>query len=445
MLFKKLIYVTLSILFISLFSIRVNFAVAQTVTPTETPTNTPVPSPTQIPSATSTPAPTPTPTIDTKQVNDLQNKINDYQNKISDLQNQEKTLSSQIQLMDTQINLTELRIANTEQQIISLQDDIKITKDKISNLQDSIDIATQAMIKRISAVYEFGSVDALNIFLTSDNVSNLLTRLKYLRIVQISDKKNIYASQQAKVDYSNFQSILELKKKQVEVLQGQLKTYQDQLDQEKQTKQQLLSDTQGSEANYQELLAQAQAQLAALSSFARSRAGAGGQIIPHQDLSDGWGKYYNQRDANWGNNLIGLSSMQVWEVGCLLTSYAMVASHFGGSLTPADVAVNTSNFWYGTADFNKPGPSANGHSVQSIDNPSLDDLRSALNSGAVVIAGLSANGGPYPSHYSDHWVVLRSVDGNSFKINDPWYQNGMDVSLNDNYSGWSIIESRIYR
>jgi len=122
----------------------------------------------------------------------------------------------------------------------------------------------------------------------------------------------------------------------------------------------------------------------------------------------------------------------------------MVVSHFGGSLLPNDVAANSSNFWPGTALFNKPGPAANGHSATSVDNPSNDQLKNALNTNAVVIAGLSQNGGPYPQHYSDHWVVLRSVDGNSFKINDPLYAGAMNVSLNDHYSGWSIIQAQIY-
>ena len=54
------------------------------------------------------------------------------------------------------------------------------------------------------------------------------------------------------------------------------------------------------------------------------------------------------------------------------------------------------------------------------------------------------NGGPAPEHYSDHWVVLRSVDGDSFKINDPEYPGAMNVSLKDHYSTWTIIQAKIY-
>jgi peptidoglycan hydrolase CwlO-like protein len=374
----------------------------------------------------------------------LQNKIAELQNKINELQSQEKTLSSQIAIMDSQIKLTEYKIQATQEQITSLTLDIDTVSKKIISLQNSLNNSISILLNRIVATYEVGTIQPLQILLTSGNASNFLTRLNYLRLAQVHDKELIYDTQQAKVDYANQKAIFENEKKQVEILNQQLKNYTDQLNQEKQAKQNLLAQTKGSESNYQMLLAQAQAQLLSLSSFSSQRAGSGGQIIPHEDISDSWGKYYNQRDSNWGNNLIGFSSEQIWSVGCLLTSFAMVSTHFGGEITPADVAASASNFFGNTAYFLQPGPSANGHPAQYVSNPSLNDLRNVLNNGGVVIAGISSNGGPYPQHYSDHWVVLRSVDGDSFKINDPWYQNAMNVSFNDHYSGWSIIEARIY-
>lgn len=364
--------------------------------------------------------------------------------KLNLLQGQSKTLSSQIAIMNSQINLTEARIEANKRDILDLTLDIDTATKKISTLQGSLDKITGILLNRIVATYQAGRVQPLEMLLSSTDASSLLVRLNYLKIAQAHDKKLIYDVQQAKNDYTNQKEIFEVKRKKVETLKKQLEAYTNQLSQEKQTKQDLLAQTKGNESTYQQLLAQAQAQLAALAGFANSLVG-GSQIISHSDLSDSFGKYYNQRDSNWGNNYIGGSGMRVWQVGCLLTSYAMVSSHYGASISPSDVAGNPGNFSYSTAYFNKPGPFANGHSVETRDNPSLSDLRDALNSGAVIIAGLSKDGGPFPQHYSDHWVVLRSVDGETFKINDPLYEGAMNVSLSDHYSGWAIIESRIYR
>ena len=372
--------------------------------------------------------PTPTPSVDVSQ------QQQDLQNKIKDLEGQTETLQSDIAIIENKIKLTEYQIESTKEQITSITMDIDTASKKIDTLQVSLDNSITVLLKRIVATYEVGTIQPLQILLTSGSASDFFTRLNYLRLAQAHDKKLIYDTQQAKVDYANQKNIFEDKKKQVLALQVQLQTESDQLDQENQAKQQLLQADESQIAQYK-------AQLAALSNFARSRVGPGGQSVPHQDLSDGWGKYYNQRDANWGNNFIGLSNEQIWDVGCLLTSYAMVTTHYGGSITPADVAANSGNFFGNTAYFLLPGPSANGHSATDVKYPSLDDLRSDLNSGKSVIAGLSYDGGPI----SDHWVVLRSVNSDgSFNINDPLYEGAMNVNINDHYSGLKIVEARIY-
>jgi len=359
--------------------------------------------------------------------------------KLNLLAGQSKSLSSQIAIMDSQINLTVARIEANKREILDLTLDIDTATKKISTLQDSLNKITEVLLNRIVATYEAGRAQPLEMLLSSHDASNLLVRLNYLRIAQAHDKKLIYDVAQAKNDYSNQKDIYEAKRKKVESLKRQLEAYNNQLSQEKQSKQDLLAQTQGSETTYQQLLAQAQAQLNALSNFANSRTG-GVQIIPHSDKQDEWGKYYNQRDSSWGNNLIGTSGERVWAVGCLLTSYAMVSSHFGASMSPLDVAGNSSNFWFSTALFLKPGPAANGHGAQVSYSPSFDYLRDQLNNGHAVIAGLSYDGGPI----ADHWLVLRSPDEDSFKVNDPLYEGAMNVSLNDHYKGLKIVEARIY-
>ncbi|MEX2012980.1 MAG: hypothetical protein WD967_01090 [Candidatus Levyibacteriota bacterium] len=384
--------------------------------------------------------PTPTPTPDNSQAAaDLQNKINELQGKVNELRGQANTLSSQIAVLDNQINLTELRIQANKQQITDLTLDIDTADKKIDNLQDSLENLSQAFIRGTRDAYITGGTPPLENLLLSKDAQNLIDNIARRKIIQEHYRKIILETTVARNDYENQKDILEDKKKQIEALKKQQEDYSAQLDQQKGDKQRLLAETRGSEATYQQLLSQARAQLAALSNFATSRFGT--SLVPHQELSDSWGRYYNQRDTNWGNNTIGSSPETIAAVGCLLSSYAMVVTHFGGSTSPPDVAANSGNFWFSTALFLKPGPSANGHGVTAVNGPSLDQLREALNSGKAVIAGLSYDGGPV----ADHWVVLRATDGDSFRINDPLYGGAMNVSINDHYSGLKIVEARIYQ
>jgi peptidoglycan hydrolase CwlO-like protein len=362
----------------------------------------------------------------------------------SDLGKQDNTTTNQISLMTNQINLTQSKIDATQEQITSLTLDIDTATKKITSLQGALETSISVLINRIVATYEVGTIQPVQILLTSSTASDFFTRLNYLKLAQTHDKKLIYDTQQAKTDYANQKAILEGEKQQIEVLQKQLQVYTDQLSQEKIAQQQSLIRIKQKEVVNDSMLARAQADLTALATFAES---VGISLIPHQDLSDGWGKYYNQRDSQWGNQLLNNDSSNcrggpctLARVGCLLTSYTMVVSHYGGSIAPSDAATNPSNF-AGTADFALPGPSANGHPASDVRYPSLDDLRTHVRNGNAVIAGLSYDGGPV----ADHWVVLRSVnDDGSFMINDPLYEGAMNRPLNEHYSGLAIVEARIY-
>jgi peptidoglycan hydrolase CwlO-like protein len=370
--------------------------------------------------------PTPTPTSDTSA---LQALIQQYEQKIGDLQGQEKTFSSQIAIMDNQIKLTEYRIEATQEQITSITLDIDTAAKKITNLQNALQTSIAVLINRIVATYEVGTIQPVQILLTSNSASDFITRVNYLRLAQAHDKKLIYDTQQAKVDYTNQKSILQDQKVQVEQLKKQLQAYSNQLDQEKQAKQQLLTETQGSEANYQSLLAQAKAQLAGFSSFATNQGGA--TILSNQTACDDWGCYYNQRDSQWGNASLNGTQYSIASDGCLLTSMAMVYTHLGHKgVNPLTINSNSSNFAsYYPAFLNKT-ISADGLTTTRIGS----EIDGELNAGRPVIVGIRYSNG------DTHFVVIVSGSNGNYSMNDPFTPNGHNISFTSKYSMNSIFE-----
>ena len=369
---------------------------------------------------------TPTPTPDNSgAINDLQNIIKEYQGKINDLEGQANTLSSQIKIMDNQITLTELRINATKQKIAGLEKDINTAKDKIGELGKSINESTKALVGRIDATYQVGRIDSWQLFLTSSNISNLLTRLTYLKVVQANDKKTIYAAQQNKENYSNEKQMLEQKQKEEETLKKQLEGYTDQLNHDKEAKQSLLSVTKNDESRYQKLLQDAQSQMSAFKSFASFAGGA--SILPPQPSPDGW--YYNQRDERWATKTIGTSGDQMWAVGCLITSTTMVLKKHGQNVTPGDTAGNSSYYFSNTAYMLLPWLGGKFTASWGSDTGAID---SKLSSGEPVIVGLRAGA------YGQHFVVLKSGSGGNYKMNDPWY--GPDLDFSSHYSTGQIFQ-----
>jgi len=215
---------------------------------------TPSPSPTVTPGG-------PTPTPDTSgKLSEIKKNIDELEKKVIDLQSQEKTLSSQISVADSQIKLTQLRINQTKEEIDTLNDDINSASTRISNLEGSLDDITKALLNRIVATYQIGSIQPMQMLLTANNATDFLTRANYLRIVQAHDKKLLYDIQQAKTDYENQKSLFEEKKVKVVSLKTQLEEYNKQIDEEKKAKEDLLRVTKNDESKYQNLLAAARAE-----------------------------------------------------------------------------------------------------------------------------------------------------------------------------------------
>ena len=225
---------------------------------------TPSPSPSSSPTPTATPSSSSSSSVsECAQKNLVGQACVDYLlGKVSDLKAQEDTLASQIRVMNNQINLTQARIEATQDQITSLILDIDTATKKISRLQESLNSLVEVLANRIVATYEVGTIQPFQILLTSNNASDFFKRLNYLKIAQAHDKKLVYDTQQAKVDYANQKVIFEDKKKKVEILEKQLEQYTKQLEQEKAGKEELLRITKNDKSIYQRLLAQAQAERA---------------------------------------------------------------------------------------------------------------------------------------------------------------------------------------
>lgn len=386
---------------------------------------------------------------------------------IASSKTQENTLSNQIGLYNNQIQLTQLQLNAKQTELDQKQAELDRVTGSIGTVTTQIgDTQTQLVSISKVAVARFRVQQAVQnaspvdlSFITGQGVTDI-TNLSYQTYIEHKDNEVFGQLLQLKKDLSGQKADLVGQQVQIASLRDTIKSDRDavassqqKLLNQKSSLAYLLSVTKNNESSYQRQLSQAQAQLQTLLATANARVGSGGSLVAHSEISDGWGKYYNQRDTAWGNVYIGYSNYQIWQVGCLLTSVAMVFAHYGNtSTTPTSIGANPANFWGSTAAMNIPGPAPAGHSASHYSDPSISFLKNQVAAGNPVILGLSFNGGSIAAgYYPDHWVVARGLDSRGeFMINDPWYYNSMNVALDyshsyNTYRDSMIIEARVYQ
>ena len=169
--------------------------------------------------------------------------------------------------------------------------------------------------------------------------------------------------------------------------------------------------------------------------IARGLAGAGSGggsfenvVLDRQPSGDAWGAYYNQRDSRWATEKVGYVSHTVWQIGCLLTSLAMVYTHFGmRSVTPASIAAHGGWFDGRGAIYNS-ALNIPGHTTLVSYNPSAAWIRAHVAAGHPVIVGMNLPSG------STHFVTLTGIGAaGDYVVNDPWEQNAMHVPFSGDW------------
>lgn len=351
----------------------------------------------------------------------IQEKINCLSGKVGQLSSQAKTLKGQIAQFDAQIKLTTLKIADTESKI-------QLLGGRIDQLEVSLNDLSKAFASRAVETYKLSRIENGFFFvLSAADVDDAVSRFHYLQKIQEEDRNLLSRLQEAQTAYQG-------QKVDQEALQKQLKTQQTSLNAQKSAKNNLLSVTKNDEAKYQNLLAQANAQLARFKSFVNSRGGS--SILDNQTkCNEGWsGCYYNQRDSQWGNMFLGGASYLMKDSGCFVTSIAMLASHYGKNVKPNDIASLPAVFT-NQGDIKWAPFSVNGVTI-SISWESSGKLDQYLSSGPVIAQLYSGQ----------HFIVILRKDGDNYIMNDPFLKDGYNKPLSaGGYSTSNITSLRLVK
>ncbi|MEK7079163.1 MAG: hypothetical protein AAB929_03765 [Patescibacteria group bacterium] len=356
----------------------------------------------------------------TKLINETDQQINGY--------------DSEIQKMDIELSIKTLTIQQTEQKITETEHQIDTLNNRIDTLDSSLTNLSKVLIQRVVRGYKKRAFSFFDLFLNSENMSSLISTVKYQKTTQDNNQKLLLQVQEAKTNYEEQKILRETKKKELDQLISTLENQKVALKNQQAKIQKFKNDAKNNKDYYKIQLNLARLQLTSFKSFVQTS--GGDSIIAANAFGNGSdGAYYSQRDARWANQAIGYSSESILKVGCLLTSISMVAKKNGQNITPSDFAADPYNFWANTAWMKYPWASVAGKSMAPVGN--IDE---ELSNGNYVIVGIAYSSCAGKSG-GDHYVVLTKKDGNDYIMHDPIY--GPDIKFSSHYS--TICSSATYK
>lgn len=347
--------------------------------------------------------------------------------KISSNRSDQNTLKVAISTLNSKVNLAQAQINQTQVQINTLEKEVNVLDGVLETVTESMFELEKIYVSRVKESYKRYRETPIDLIFSSSSIGDYFTKLKYLNILKTKDQLILAELERSRINYDQRKQDKVQKQQEVEKLKAKLVAQKKVLDVQQKEKQKILAITQNDEKKYQSLLAQANSLVASMRGFT-----SGATPLNNQTHCDGWGCYYSQRDSLWFSKTIGSSSETLGRVGCLITSTAMVASHYGKSIKPSDIAASSDPFFFPTAYMNAGSWTVNGVTVSRQQGMSSESVNNELNAGRPVIAGLITG-------YGTHFVVIKGKNDGGYIMNDPYMENGYDKKFTDSYSTSQIF------
>ncbi len=200
----------------------------------------------------------------------LEDNIKEIEERIEILSNQSLSLRRQLALIGEQIAHTELMIANVQQQVSAkeaeiavLEDEIEVRELEMKELKQVLAEYLQAMYMQRNEYIDFSEEEldkTLKLLFAGESVSDVLQSNFYYAFLEEKGNEVLEKLMIVRGILNVKRGDLEAKQEKLQLLRYQLKEDQERYRVQKAAKEQILVDTHGKEAIYQELVAQSRAQ-----------------------------------------------------------------------------------------------------------------------------------------------------------------------------------------
>ena len=370
--------------------------------------------------------------IDEKNTNikDLENQAANYQDQIKQLSSQAQSLANEVELFDAQVKQLEVEIQATQAKIEQVNLEIQKLLEQIAIKETEIEKEKLILRDLLRKVNDYDNETVFEILLKSEEISSFFNESDYVNTVGAKIKSVLDDLKNAKVELEAQREQAELKKKELEELEAEIRSNRDALAAQRAAKEELLDATRGSEDKYRNLLSNVMEQrksiLGDINKLMAERQKEIARIAaesnrPTAAASTVW--YFSQEDSRWRNDTIGVSNSTIGDYGCALTSVAMVFRYHGIDINPQvlakqpifvrDLIAWPKQWRFLNLDYNSYHKSGG---LEEADYARIDREIAAGNPVIVFIRALGRGAG--------HYVVIHSKDANGYVVHDPVMWNG---------------------
>lgn len=144
--------------------------------------------------------------------------------------------------LDKQMELTQDEIDTTKALIRSLKEQIGVKSDELDEAERALDEKTELFETRVRVMYENGDISYLDVLLSSDSFSDMLSNLEIVSQIMDYDKKVVRDYTAAKKDIEVKKASLESDKKDEETYQDSLESKYNALDNQKSEQQKIITE-----------------------------------------------------------------------------------------------------------------------------------------------------------------------------------------------------------
>ena len=359
---------------------------------------------------------------DEKECQNLEKKAKIYENILKLNNKQQDSLTIQIDNIAEEKEKTENGIKNVKEKIFEMKETVEKIKRDIFQKEKDIEIQKKILSGLIQSYYDYDQQGILGLILFDNNLPHPFIQSDYIEQSEIKVNQVLENIQNTQKELKEKNEQLQKSYEKNLALSEELFSKKDDLLFSQRKKQSLLTQTQGEEQKYKDLLAHIEEQKKELFDFSLASNisellnSVNGYEKPENSDKASTTWYFSQQDSRWGTQKIGNSNSLMKDYGCAVTSVAMVFRKFGASVDPKKLA--REKIFYSDLIKWPTNWNSNIKLISSVShgNVNWSKIDAQIKKGDPVIVHIyktNSRGG--------HYVVITGKDKKDYIVHDPYF------------------------